>query len=435
MENVAPWLQREVSGRTGFLDAIGVSDLAGSGLHRSEQPLEELPHFRYNIVTGTWALIIATPDANKPRDYKQSTDSDVPTHLRPEISDSFDPFALANEHLTPPEKLSHMDPSGNGKKMIRVFDNKFPFLSRLECSTGTPNIQARFDASVHPQLSGVGICEVVVQHWKFGMCHGLMKKEEACLLWQSLRDRTLALSGTSGVRYVQCFENHGIKSGGSLRHPHSQLFALPFVPSEQKYRLDLAKDFWDLAKLNIFDHILQHVADAKMGDRQLFADANVVAFVPWSVERGYEFWVVPRVAGAKFSDASDGLINSIATAVSYCLRLLYLAKDDPDYNVMVRTVPVNIGKEADDWYRWHVCVLPSINLWGGVIQTGFLVTQQPEKIAAHLREQDGKPLPVSTERKLGPEKLQLTMLVVPPLLALVGLCLAGGLWGRRPGHS
>merc|ERR1711972_1102279 len=147
----------------------------------------------------------------------------------------------------------------------------------------------------------------------------------------------------------------------------------------------------------------------------LFEDDHVVAFVPWSVERLFEFWIVPRATGARFLEASDATLNSVAVALSHCLRLLYTARQDPDYNVVVRTTPVVSDKDADKWYRWHVVVLPSIDSWGGVLAVGgFIFSSPPETMAATLREQKGKPLSV-------PEKKG--WLSAPVVLGIVFLCM------------
>ena len=56
-----------------------------------------------------------------------------------------------------------------------------------------------------------------------------MSEEEIKLLWRVLAGRFVHFS-REGSRYVQLLANHGVRSGGSLPHPLSQLLGLPVVP-------------------------------------------------------------------------------------------------------------------------------------------------------------------------------------------------------------
>ena len=50
--------------------------------------------------------------------------------------------------------------------------------------------------------------------------------------------------------------------------------------------------------------------------------------------------------------------------VKRCLGMLYVSEDDPDYNLIVRTMPVKHEAEGvsntQDWWRWHVEVIVRI---------------------------------------------------------------------------
>eukprot|EP01047_Picozoa_sp_COSAG01_P052903 COSAG01_NODE_5612_length_4145_cov_11.062531_1_plen_119_part_00 len=116
--------------------------------------------------------------------------------------------------------------------MIRVFDNKFPALQKPDESAEGGGVQVAFVDGIFPQVSAVGLHEVVVQHWRYNVCEALMGEKEVELLWRALARRFRHVSQSS--RYVQLLANHGERSGGSLPHPLSQLLGLPIVPREQR---------------------------------------------------------------------------------------------------------------------------------------------------------------------------------------------------------
>ncbi|KAM1838873.1 hypothetical protein EV1_013654 [Malus domestica] len=46
-------------------------------------------------------------------------------------------------------------------------------------------------------------------------------------------------------RYVQVFKNHGASAGASISHSHSQIMALPIVPTAVDAQLDSMKEYFD----------------------------------------------------------------------------------------------------------------------------------------------------------------------------------------------
>ncbi|KAM1184306.1 hypothetical protein ACFX13_014041 [Malus domestica] len=47
------------------------------------------------------------------------------------------------------------------------------------------------------------------------------------------------------IRYVQVFKNHGASAGASISHSHSQIMALPIVPTAVDAQLDSMKEYFD----------------------------------------------------------------------------------------------------------------------------------------------------------------------------------------------
>ena len=60
-------------------------------------------------------------------------------------------------------------------------------------------------------------------------------------------------------------------------------------------------------------------------------------------------------------------IHAVASALHDCLKMLYLAKEDIDYNLIVRQSAVDSGLDSAR-YKWHVCVIPHgrYSIWAGI---------------------------------------------------------------------
>ena len=329
-------------------------------------------HFRCEVATGVWSL--HWPRKQRPVGYAPTAAKDR-THDRPDTKTDRNPFDLANQHMTPP--LVHVvpDPVSPEKPLVRVFENKFPVLTRPD-KPGTCTVKASFVESFFPQVSAIGLHEVVVQHWRYNMCQALMTQTEVQLLFGALKHRFDYLSTVS--RFVQLLENHGVRSGGSLPHPHAQLLGLPVVPGEQTGRYNVALKYWrEHSRESIFEtglqKVLSHVGD-DAADRLLLQNEHVVAFVPHAQERAYEMWIMPRRQCHHFSEATEEEVNALALASRSCLKMLYACNDDPDYNILMRTAPSRKIDQPGNpktepmtlWYRWHLVIIPHDNEWGGI---------------------------------------------------------------------
>ena len=100
---------------------------------------------------------------------------------------------------------------------IAVFDNRFP----------------AFEAPA-------GAAEVVVYTDDHDASFATLAPERAEALMWVWRQRYEELGAREDVDYVFIFENRGVEVGVTLRHPHGQIYAYPFMPPVP--RLEVAAD-------------------------------------------------------------------------------------------------------------------------------------------------------------------------------------------------
>jgi UDPglucose--hexose-1-phosphate uridylyltransferase len=388
-----------VSTRSSFLMSAGLADLVDDGNEYGTGQLSG-NHFRCEISTGLWSLHCPQKYNPRPKGYTPANAGKDRTHERPNTRRQGNPFDLENSHMTPPIIYTISDPADTSRPLVRVFENKFPVLTKPE-QPGQGEVRVSFVDNFFAQVSAIGLHEVVVQHWRYNMCEALMTSREVKLLWKALKHRFDYLSGIS--RFVQLLENHGVRSGGSLPHPHSQLLGLPVVPSEQTGRYNVALAYWrkndgECVFDAVLDTILAAAGKGGKADRMLMQNEHMVAFVPHAQERKNEMWIMPRRQCHSFAEVTKEEVGALALACRSCLKMLYACLDDPDYNILMRTSPANTSDQLGDehtepmalWYRWHLVIIPHDNewAWGGIKGLGGFTEVQgtPEQHAAELRE-------------------------------------------------
>eukprot|EP00918_Siedleckia_nematoides_P066637 GHVU01144926.1.p1 GENE.GHVU01144926.1~~GHVU01144926.1.p1 ORF type:complete len:261 (+),score=25.83 GHVU01144926.1:241-1023(+) len=198
---------------------------------------------------------------------------------------------------------------------------------------------------------------------------------------ETMQVRGVSVSKDDRVRFVAGFENHGIRSGGSLEHPHFQLLGLPIVPTATLGRLLWAQNYFDKYNKCVFCQTLEDEKSGNVegdGSRVVFENDEFLCFVPFAATRSHQLWIVPKEHRACFYCMEPRYLPSLAAATKACLEMLYYALDDPDYNLIVRSVPVTpkVGHNHEDgvvtrkrWgaaYHWYFEITPHISSWGGV---------------------------------------------------------------------
>jgi UDPglucose--hexose-1-phosphate uridylyltransferase len=150
---------------------------------------------------------------------------------------------------------------------------------------------------------GYGRCEVICFTADHDASFASLSVPRIATVMQAWADRTRELGSIPGIEHVYCFENSGEEVGVTLRHPHGQIYAWPFVPprvrqldaSAQAYRAR-----WDR---NLFDDLVANeLAD---GRRVVARNDHWVAFVPSAARWPYEVMIFPAVRAADLPALSE----------------------------------------------------------------------------------------------------------------------------------
>ena len=337
-----------------------------------------MPELRKDPVTGRW-VIISTERAKRPAQYARTED---------EHRGGFCPFCPGNERSTPPEVLSYR-PTTTAKDdegwWLRVVPNKFPALR-------TEGALKRQAEGMYDRMTGYGAHEVLIESPDHEHSLAYLPEEQVQEIIWALRDRCVELRKDPRMKYVLVFKNHGRDAGASLEHPHCQIIALPIVPKRVQEELAGAEKYHLYKEHCVFcDMIQQELSD----NRRIVAENDsFLAFMPFASSFPFETCIIPKEHVAFFHDIQKNQVAELAKIVKTTLALLAEALDDPAYNFVIHTTPLDETGPMPH-YHWHMEIMPKLTKvagfeWG----SGFYINPTPpEDATLYLQEIAARPKP------------------------------------------
>src|ERR1700691_4341079 len=186
-------------------------------------------------------------------------------------------IAAARQDRTflPPADQCPLDPSAPGRTTeipassydVVVFENRFPSLREP-----------------------LGRCEVVCFTADHYASFAQLTPRRVRTVLEAWVDRTEVLGALPETRQVYCFETRGEEIGVTLRHPHGQIYAFPFVAPRTERMVTQALAY---RGGNLFDDLV--AAELRAGTRIVTRNEHWVAFVPEAARWPYEVRIFPDV--------------------------------------------------------------------------------------------------------------------------------------------
>jgi UDPglucose--hexose-1-phosphate uridylyltransferase len=327
-----------------------------------------MPELRKDPVVGRW-VIIATERAKRPSDFKVTPE---------EVESDSCPFCPGNEDKTPPEILAYR-PEGTLPNTpgwtLRVIANKFPAL-RIE-----GELEKR-GKGMYDEMNGIGAHEVIIESPNHhDVPSNFSEKTMEDVIW-AYRDRTMDLRRDTRFRYIMIFKNQGAAAGASLQHCHSQLIALPVVPKRVLEELSCSLDYYRYTERCVFCDIINQELREKI--RIIYENIHFLVISPYAPRFPFETWILPKIHNSSFEDAQGSEYKSLANAFLVILRKLEKALNDPPYNYILHTAPLQ--ESSSPHAHWHFEVIPKLTQiagfeWG----TGFYINPvSPENATKFL---------------------------------------------------
>jgi UDPglucose--hexose-1-phosphate uridylyltransferase len=288
-------------------------------------------------------------------------------------------YAIDRQDRTflPPREHCPLDPTRPGGPQteipfpsfqIAVFDNLFPAFEQP-----------------------LGAAEVVVYTDEHDGSFGALHPQRAEALMWVWRHRYLELGSREHVQYVMIFENRGVEVGVTLHHPHGQIYAYPFLPPVPALELAADERLGGCAPCALLSRELSD------GERIVFENEGVVAYVPHAARWAFETHVVMREHRPSLLDCGAEELRSLAASLQTLARGYDSLFDRPfPYVMVVHQAPTVTTAESPTPTGGHLHVefYPPLRtadklkyLAGSEQGAGtFISDTLPEESAATLRE-------------------------------------------------
>ncbi|HIJ08056.1 TPA: galactose-1-phosphate uridylyltransferase [Candidatus Bathyarchaeota archaeon] len=337
---------------------------------------------RKDFLLSRW-VVIATERSRRPTDFTKQRDPNSET--RPAVC----PMCPGNEHMTPPAVLVYLKSNGQivRKKdldgfrhkdwLLRVVPNLFPAFSPPESESEKQEIMKSDVFGL-----AVGHHEVLVESPIHDAHPADTELSQLVNVINAYIERTRELTEKPYVKHVSIFRNHGQLAGASLSHAHSQLIAMPFVPSTVVSEIASSKNYWSKNQKCIFCDL---VGKESSGSRFVQGNSDFVAITPYASVYPMEFWIVPKKHAMNPLKLTQEEKKTFAQILKSILNALKSLVNDPPYNYGIH---LSVDKRVQDCYHWHLEVFPKLSIWAGFEKsTGvYINTIPPETAAAELRK-------------------------------------------------
>jgi UDPglucose--hexose-1-phosphate uridylyltransferase len=273
------------------------------------------------------------------------------------------PFCEGNESMTPPEVDSFRN-TGKADEpgwMIRVFPNKYPALN------GETKIDLKENKYLK-KVEGYGFHEVIAETPSHDKDIYSMNQEELVLILKMYRKRYRALKNEKNIKSVFIFKNHGHAAGASLHHSHSQILALPIIPSFIEEETQRIKE----AKTCIYCSLLRKAFNEK---RVLSKNSTFVVFAPYASESPFQLLILPRKHQAFFEKTEDEQLTQLADLIKEVFR---------KYKKLLGKIPFNcfFNLPSTKEGHWNIQIMPKLTIPAGFEKgTGIYINPVPPETA------------------------------------------------------
>ena len=257
--------------------------------------INRTPHRRYNPLTGEWVLVsphrIRRPWLGEQNAPTQQT---VPSYDK-------------QCYLCPGNQRAgdRINPTYEG---VYVFPNDFPAL--LPQASGPIEIEAK---ALIKEQAIAGTCRVLCYSPRHDLSLAGMPEAAVTKVVETWAEQTAELGKI--YDYVQIFENKGDLVGCSNVHPHGQIWACNYIPSEVAKEHMHQDAYHDKHGSCLLTDYLRREENETRANRCVLSNAHWVALVPFWAYWPFEALVLPRRALDSLTLLNDAERSALARII------------------------------------------------------------------------------------------------------------------------
>ncbi|MFS7908157.1 putative galactose-1-phosphate uridyl transferase, class I, HIT-like superfamily [Helianthus anomalus] len=342
-------------------------------------PANRNPEIRKDAVNNR-TVILSPARSRRPSDFKSKSQA------KPDSNPSSDgqpqcPFCAGNEHQCAPEIFRSPEDSTSDWK-VRVIENLYPALSRdLKVKSDDDEYRHADVTSGDVSLGGFGFHDVIIESPVHSVHLPDLSASRIAGVLLAYKKRVEQLCAVDSISYVQVFKNHGASAGASMSHSHSQIIALPVIPSTASTRLNSMKEYHNQTGKCVLCNI--HTNKLLIDESTHF-----ISISPFASAFPFETWIIPRYHSSHYHELDEDKAIDLGGLLKLTLQKLSVQLNDPPYNYMIHTSPLQITSSQLPYTHWYIQIVPQLSTIGGFeMGTGCYINPVfPEDAAKILRE-------------------------------------------------
>ncbi len=230
---------------------------------------------------------------------------------------------------------------------VKVLDNMFPALK-------TDAQKATDTRDILKVKSGYGYCKVVVETPEHVGDFDTIPFDNLVKVIKAFQEETEKLCEDRRIKYVFPFRNKGELIGVSLTHPHSQIYALPFIPYRIKSEIANGRTFYKKNGRCLLCHILELERSEKK--RTLYSNRSFTLFMPSFAMWPYETHIYSNKHLATLPELSEEQVRDLADVIKVTVAMYNSLFDfDLPYVMAVHQAPCNL---KHNFFHFHIEFYP-----------------------------------------------------------------------------
>ncbi len=290
------------------------------------------------------------------------------------------PFCPGNEHLTPPSIREIRD--GQGAWLVRAFPAANPVF-QIEASE---NKRAE---GFYDKMGTLGAHEIIVEGRPHVKTFATFDAGELFRVVEMYTERILDLKKDKRFKYVHVYKNHGEITGSYIVHPHSHVLATPIVPHQLFMELENSRNHYLQKERCLLCDVVSQ--EERQDRRVVVASSHFLAICPFASRMAFEVWIIPRQHSPAFESwEREDLRREFAEVYLNVMRRVEKVRDA--YSVVIHTSPNTAagrfgerGPQVDDYFHWHVEILPRTYSQYKREDEFYTVPVVPEEAAAIMK--------------------------------------------------
>ena len=295
-------------------------------------------------------------------------------------------FCNGHENLTPPEVFAIRDNGANAPYWkTRVIPNLFKAV-QIELD----NISKR--DGMFESMAGLGAHEILIDT----PCHDCDMDDlsnESIENWlRSLIIRIDDLSKDTRLVHMSIFKNSGQNAGATQNHPHTQILALPVMPSNEMDFLQRNFKYYQEHGRGLVQDIVYN--EQRDNERIIHTHGSFVAYCPFASAFPFEVIISPTENIVSLHKCKRKEVSDLALIIKKVFDMLRVQLGKFDYNLSFHLPPINNNFENEPYmasldknFIFNIRITPRIyTLAGFEISTSMAINSvEPEECAKLLR--------------------------------------------------